>query len=152
LLLVVGHTLAIYVCLVVAVGRLGRSLMAGLTHFDYLVVALLGSAIETGLYCASDSLWAGVASAATLIAANRATCFAMNRWPRLRRLFAGAPVVLVHDGPVIREHLRRVRLSEEGLRAAVRRRGFDDLEKVHLAVLDLNGEVGVVPMIPDDGR
>src|SRR5437764_1481906 len=112
LLLVAGHSLVIYAFLVVALARAGRSLMAGLTHANYLTIALLGSAVETGLYCGSDSLWAGLVSAATLILADRATCWLMNRAPRLRRLLAGGPVVLVHDGQLIGARLRQVRLTE----------------------------------------
>src|SRR3954454_9158201 len=117
LLLVVGQTLVIYVFLVVILSRVGRSLMAALTHFDYLIVALLGSAVETGLYRGSDALWAGLASAATLILANWVMSYLMNRWPRLRRLLAGGPVVLVYDGQFHPDHLRRVRLSEHDVRA-----------------------------------
>ena len=152
LLLVVGQTLVIYVFLVVILSRVGRSLMAGLTHFDYLIVALLGSAVETGLYRGSNSMSAGIASAMTLIATNRIMSWLMNRWPLLRRVLAGGPVVLVHDGQVMWDHLRQVHLSEQDLLAAVRRRGYDQLGNIHLAVLEQNGEVGVVPMAENTPR
>ncbi len=152
LLMVVGQTLVIYVFLVVALSRVGRSLMAGLTAFNYLVVALLGSAVETGLYGGSAALTAGLASAATLLLADHATSHLMSRWPRLRRLLAGGPVVLVHDGRLIPDHLRQVRLSEADVRAAVRKRGYDNLDDVRLAVLEENGDVGVVPRSGTGGR
>ena|SRR5947209_5975102 len=143
--LVVGQTLAIYVFLVIVLSRVGRSLMSGLNPYQYLIVALLGSAVETGLYCGSGALSAGLVSAATLIAANHATCYLVNRWPRLRRLLAGAPVVLVHDGEFVWAHMQQVRLTEGDVRAAMRKRGYDRVEDVRLAVLELSGEVGVVP-------
>ncbi len=148
LLIVVGQTLVIYVFLVVILGRVGHALMAGLTYFNYLVVALLGSAVETGLYHGSDALLPGLTSAATLIAANRATCFLMNRWPRLRRLLVGAPVVLVHDGQFLLANLRRVWLTEQDVETAIRKRGYDSLAVVHLAVMEPNGEIGVVARQP----
>jgi uncharacterized membrane protein YcaP (DUF421 family) len=145
LLIVVGQSIAIYVFLVVLLARVGRSLMSGLTHANYLVVALLGSAVETGLYHGSDALSAGVVSATTLIAADRVTCWMMNRWPRLRRLLAGGPVVLVHDGRFLHAHLRALRLSEADVRTGMRKRGYDDPQQIHLAVMEPNGEIGVVP-------
>lgn len=140
LLLVAGQSLVIYVFLVVILARVGRSLMAGLTHANYLTIALLGSAVETGLYRGSDSVWAGIVSASTLIAADRAMCWLMNRIPRLRRLLAGGPVILVHDGQFIGNHLRQVRLTEQDVRAAIRKRGYEDLRHVRLAVMELNGQ------------
>jgi uncharacterized membrane protein YcaP (DUF421 family) len=145
LLIVIGQTLVIYALLVLVLSRVGRSLLAGLTHFDYLVVALLGSAVETGLYRGSSSLSAGLVSAATLIVADKLLSAALNRWPRLRRLLAGTTVVLIYDGQLLHDHLHRVRLSEADVRAAVRKRGYENLDAIHLAVMELNGEIGVVP-------
>jgi uncharacterized membrane protein YcaP (DUF421 family) len=145
LLLVIGQTLAIYLFLVIALSWVGRSLMAGLTNLDYLIVILLGSAVETGLYRGSNSLWAGLVSATTLIAADRCVSFLMNRWPRLRRWLVGGPVVVLHDGQIVWTHLRRLRLSEEDLCAAIRERGYDNLNDLHLALMETNGEIGVVP-------
>lgn len=145
ILVVVGQSLAIYAFLVVTLSRVGPALMAGVTPLNYLVVALLGSAVETGLYHGSNTLSAGLASAATVILADRATSALMCRCPRLRRLLAGGPVVLVHDGRVIPAHLRRARMTEEDVRAAVRLHGYDDLAAVRLAVLEPSGRVGVVP-------
>jgi uncharacterized membrane protein YcaP (DUF421 family) len=144
-LIVVGQSLAIYVFLVVTLSRIGPVLMAGLTPFTYLVVALLGSAVETGLYHGSGTLTAGLTSAATVILADRATSAAVCRWPRLRRLLIVEPVVLVQDGRLIAAHLRRARMTEADVRAAVRQRGYDDLAAVRLAVLESNGRVAVVP-------
>lgn len=146
LLIVVAQSFVIYVLLVIMLSRFGRSLMAGLTTYDYLIVVLLGSAVETGLYHGSTSLWAGLVSATTILLADHATSAAMNRCPRLRRLMAAGPVVLVHEGQILPSHLRRVRLSEQALYAAIRKRGYEHIDRVRLAVLERNGEVAVVPM------
>lgn len=151
ILVVIGQSLAIYIFLVVAVGRFGRMHMAGLTPTGLLIVALLGSAVETGLYAGSGSLWAGLASAATLMAADYGLARLIKRWPRLRRWLVGEPVVLVHKGRILADHLRQVRLSEDDLLVAIRRRGYDRIEDVLLAMLEVDGSVGVVPMKKEGG-
>jgi uncharacterized membrane protein YcaP (DUF421 family) len=52
---------------------------------------------------------------------------------------------LVHEGEFLDEHLRRVGLTEEDVLGAIRKHGYDDLAAIHLAVLETNGDVGVVP-------
>ncbi len=152
LLVVFGQTLAIYLFLIAALGFLGRSQMATLTPVAYLLIALLGSAVETGLYAGKASLASGLVSAATLVAADWSLTSLLNRWPRLRRWLAGRPVVLVHDGAILWPHLRQVRLTEENLRAAIRKHGYHDPEDIHLAVLEMDGSVGVVPKRPARGH
>jgi uncharacterized membrane protein YcaP (DUF421 family) len=145
LLLVAFQSLAIYLFLVVALARFGRMTMAGLTPGGYLIIALLGSAVETGLYRGSGSLWAGIVSALTVIAADHFLCVSLRRWPRLRRWLVGRPVVLVHNGRVLMSHLRTVRMTEDDLAAALRKRGYESPERIRLAVLEAGGSVGVVP-------
>ena len=144
LLIVVGQSLAVYLFLVVVMARTGRSLMGGLTHLQYLIVALLGSAVETALYHGSASLSAGLASAGTLLLADNATSWLLTRCPRLRWLLVGGPVVLVYEGEFLAERLREVGLTEEDVRGAIRKHGHDDLADVRVAVLETSGEIGVV--------
>ena len=145
LLIVVGHTVVIYTFLVVALSRLGRSQMAGLTPIGYMVIALLGSAVETGLYNGKGSLSAGLGSAVTILLMDYITSYVVRRWRRVCRLLVGSPIVLAHEGKAIPSHLQQVRMTEEDLRAAIRKRGYDTLDNVHLAVLEVDGAVGVIP-------
>lgn len=152
LLIVVGQSLVIYAFLVVTLGRVGPAVMAGLTPFQYLVVALLGSAVETGLYAGSASLPAGLVAAAALLASNRVLNLLLVRSSPVRRLLVGTPIVLVHDGQIIPSHLRRAGMTERDVRAAIRARGYDSLDDVRLAVLEVDGLVGVVPYSGDTPR
>ncbi|MGE5358649.1 MAG: DUF421 domain-containing protein [Bacteroidales bacterium] len=142
---VVTHTLVIYVFLVVALATLGRQQMGQLTLADYLIIALLGSAVKTGLYVGGGSFWAGVVSAFTLLASNRAFRFVSAHVPRVRRFIVGSPILVVHGGRVLDRNLRRAHMTEQDLMSAIRIRGYDSLEAVRFAVVEPNGSVGVVP-------
>ncbi|MGN6697954.1 MAG: DUF421 domain-containing protein [Thermomicrobiales bacterium] len=145
ILVVVWHTLVIYLVLIGGLSRMGRSLMAERTLPTYLTIALLGSAVETGLYAGSGSLAAGLASAATLLIANRVLTVLLTRSVALRHLLIGTPIVLVHDGQLVWPHLRQVGMTEQEIMAAIRERGYERLDDVHFAVMEVNGAVGVIP-------
>lgn len=143
---VVVQSLAIYLFLILALTFLGRRALAQLTLMEYVIIALLGSAVETGLYAGSSSVVAGITSATTLLVANRLMDAIMTRSTWLRRRLIGQPMILVHNGQIVRPNLRRAQLTESNLMAAVRLRGYDNLEAVRFAVLEPNGEIGVVPV------
>ncbi|HEU5328898.1 MAG TPA: YetF domain-containing protein [Thermomicrobiales bacterium] len=145
ILVVVWHTLVIYLVLIGGLSRMGRSLMAERTLPTYLTIALLGSAVETGLYAGSGSLAAGLASAATLLIANRVLTVLLTRSVTLRHFLIGTPIVLVHDGQLVWPHLRQVGMTEQEIMAAIRERGYERLDDVHFAVMEVNGAVGVIP-------
>lgn len=148
---VVLQTFVIYLFLMFALGRLGRPVLSELSPFTYVSVALLGSAVESGLYTGSSSLMAGIVSAATLLLANRLLAEGMERSSRFRRALVPVPVMVVRHGEPIKASMRRAGLSMDELKAAVRQRGYDDLREVRFALVEVNGDLGVVPYETDGG-
>jgi uncharacterized membrane protein YcaP (DUF421 family) len=120
--------------------------MGQLTVVDLLIILLLGSAVETAMIAGNTSLLAGLVSAGTLFASNRLLAWVFCRSRRLRRLVVGNPVLLVHDGHMVEEHLKRVGLLDSEVEAAIRERGYGGVDEVRFAVLELDGSINVVPM------
>lgn len=142
---IAAQTLVIYACLILGMRLIGRRQMAQLTLLDYLIIALLGSAVETGLYGGSASLESGLVSMTTLLLANRAFTMLVATVPALRRLLIGSPVVLVHDGQIVFAHLREQCLTRDDVMEGIRRSGYDRLDDVRFAVLEADGRIAVIP-------
>ena len=66
------------------------------------------------------------------------------RRPGARRFFTSDPVLLLADGRIRGEALRRNRLTESELRQAVRMQGTGDLSRVEAVVLETNGKLSVI--------
>jgi uncharacterized membrane protein YcaP (DUF421 family) len=144
LLIVAGSTAGIYLFLITILRIAGRRQLAQLSALDLVVVLLLGSAVETAMIHGDLSLAAGFVAAATLLVLNRLLTLVFLRIPRLSQLVNGGPILLVHDGEVIEEHLQRVGLTRPDLDAALRARGFADPDGVRDAVLETDGSITVV--------
>ncbi|GAC1364593.1 MAG: hypothetical protein NVSMB32_07250 [Actinomycetota bacterium] len=146
LLIVSGTTAVIYLFLVVMLRIFGRRQLGQLTVIDVMVVLLLGSAVETAMIHGDVSLQAGLVSAATLLVINKLVTVTLLRLPRFRHLVSGGPVLLVHDGHLIDEHLRRVGMTATDLEEALRARGYDSPGEVRAAVLETDGTVSVIAL------
>ncbi len=141
-----GQTLALYAFLIAALRLLGRRQTGQLTVVDLTIIILLGSAVETAMIAGNTSLVAGLVSAATLLVANRVLALVLCRSKQLRHLVAGDPVLLVHNGQCVEEHLKRMGLLESEVLTAIRERGCGGLEEVRFAVLEVDGSINVVSM------
>jgi uncharacterized membrane protein YcaP (DUF421 family) len=60
------------------------------------------------------------------------------------RLFEGSPTLIVHDGQLVLDHLRKEHLSEADILQAMREHGIDDLGQVKLAVLEADGSISII--------
>jgi uncharacterized membrane protein YcaP (DUF421 family) len=145
LLEVGGATALIYLFLIVAIRLVARRQLGQLTVVDLVVVLVLGSSVETAMIHGDTSLPAGLVSAGTLLALNRVLTWTFLRSPRLSHLVNGGPLLLVHDGQIIEDHVRRVGMTSDDVLAALRGRGFDGTTGVGSAVLETDGTVTVVP-------
>lgn len=62
----------------------------------------------------------------------------------LRRRAQDTPTLLIYNGKLVEQNLRREKLTEEELWAGLRRRGVLEIERVQQAVLEVDGEISVV--------
>lgn len=148
LLIVSVTTAVIYLFLVAMLRIFGRRQLGQLTVIDVMVVLMLGSAVETAMIHGDVSLPAGLTSAATLLVTNKLLSVVLLRLPRLRHLVGGGPLLLIHDGQAIEEHLRRAGMTPTDLAEALRARGYDGPERCRAAVLETDGTVSVIPQPP----
>ena len=63
---------------------------------------------------------------------------------RLRRLLEPQPTLLIHNGRVLHENLRRERVTLDELMAALRKHGTAEPAKARFAVLEDSGEISVI--------
>jgi uncharacterized membrane protein YcaP (DUF421 family) len=139
------QTLILYLFLILTLRVLGRRQMGQLTVLDLVILILLGSAVETAMIAGDTSLTAGLVSAATLLVANRALTRIVCRSRRLRRLIVGSPILLVHNGHFIEEHLKKAGLVDADVLEAIRERGYSGPEELMFAVMEIDGSINAVP-------
>ena len=69
-----------------------------------------------------------------------------ERVPVLAKWLDGLPFVIINDGQLDRECMRKARVEEaEILTAARRQHGLERLDQIKYAVVEQNGDVTIVP-------
>ena len=88
---------------------------------------------------------AGIILAVTLVTLNWIAGWATFRSKRMEVIIEGRPIVLVHDGHVEMEGLRKAQMTMHELNASLRAEGHSTTDDVLVAMLENNGRVTVVP-------
>ncbi len=143
-LVAIVQSFFLYILLILALRLFGRNTMAQLSLIGFLIIALMGSAVESALYAGSSMLPPGVASVMTILLTDTGISRLMRKSQHARRFLINSPMVLVHDGQVVREELRRSRLTMDELMSAVRMHGLATLNDVQYAVLEVDGAIAVI--------
>ncbi|HTS21043.1 MAG TPA: YetF domain-containing protein [Casimicrobiaceae bacterium] len=139
----------VYVFLLVLLRLTGKRQVGQLAPFDLVLLLVLSNAVQNSMNAGDNSLVGGLISAATLVGVNAAFAYATFRSKRLESIIEGRPQVLIHNGRLYDETLARANLTHHELQAALRQAGCTAVEQVHMAVLENNGSISVVPLERD---
>lgn len=150
LLMVVLHTFTLYFFIILVLSFIGHRQTSQLGIIELVIIMMLGSSVETAMVAGNTSLLAGFASAGTLLVSNRLFSLLINRWIGLRRVVIGQPILLVARGRFLIPRIRQAGLSEDDVLEGIRERGYESVEQVRLAVLEIDGTISVVPLESSD--
>ena len=143
-------TLAIltYLVILLLLRLSGNRTLAKTAAFDQVVSVALGSTLATVILSKDTRLTDGATAFLMLIALQFVVAKLILRSLWFQRLVISTPQVLVQDGRIREADLRRVRLVESDVHAALRKAGVGRVEDAALVVLESDGTFSVVQTEP----
>lgn len=133
-------------CWIILLVRIvGLRSFSKMTNFDFVMTVAMGSLLAGA---SQAETWPGLVQILTAMASLFATQFVVAKLrlksPGFDALVQNTPELLVKDGVILQDALRRTRVSEEDLIAKLREANALELSSVRAAVLETTGEVSVL--------
>ncbi len=138
------------VVLLVGFRLLGKREMAQLTVYDMAMLMALANAVQNAMTAGRGELVNGLVTSSGVLLTAWAITKVIAHQPAVERAVIGSPTMVIHAGTVLKARLRRERVSQEELAAAIRAHGLEDASQVRLAVLEVDGSISVVPFSSPD--
>jgi uncharacterized membrane protein YcaP (DUF421 family) len=123
----------------------GRRELAQMAPIDFILLIVLGDAIQQGLTQDDYSVTGALIVIVTIAIIQVTLGYVTFKSSRLRNVMEGEPIVLVEDGRVIERNLRRSRIATEELAEEARLSQVSSLSDVAWAVLETSGKISIIP-------
>ncbi|PRY20210.1 DUF421 domain-containing protein [Pseudosporangium ferrugineum] len=133
-----------YALLVAVLRSSGERTLAKMNAFDFVVTVALGSTLATILLSRDVTLSEGLAALVLLVVLQFVATWLSVRSGKIRHLLKSAPTLLVRDGRMDEEMMRRQRVTANEVLQAVRSQGIGDLGLVAAVVLETDGTFSVI--------
>ena len=133
-----------YVGLIVLLRLSGKRTLAKMSAFDLVVTVALGSILATILLSKDVALVEGLLAFAVLIVLQFIIAWLSVRSQTISGLVKAEPSLLLYRGAFLGDALRRERVTEAEVRAAVRGQGLSALDDAAAVVLETDGSFSVV--------
>jgi len=139
-----------YVALVILLRSFGNRTLSKMNAFDFIVTVALGSTLATILMSEQVALVEGVAGMALLISLQFAVTWLSVRSPRVAALVKSEPTLLAFQGRMLPQQMRRARVTNAEVLAAMREQGAASLSSVLAVVLETDGSFSIVATTTGD--
>jgi uncharacterized membrane protein YcaP (DUF421 family) len=119
----------------------GRRELTSLEPFDLVLLIVVGDLVQQGITQSDYSLTGLVIAVTVMALLTMAVSWVSYRFPRLRPVLDGEPIVIVRDGKPIEPNLRRERVTLGEVEAEARAQQIGSLSGVRWAILETNGKI-----------
>lgn len=144
-LAIAGKTAVIYLFLVGGLRLLGKREMGQMSIYDLVLIIVIANAVQNAMVGDDTTLGGGIVAALTLLILNRLFTWMVVQNPKLREAMYGQPVLIVRDGKLLTDTMRKEGVTRNHIMAAMREHGLGDLDQVQMAVLEVDGTISIVP-------
>lgn len=138
----------VYMFLVIGLRLSGKRELAQLNPFDLIVLLTLSNTVQNAIIGDDNSVTGGIIGAASLLATNYLVVRFLYGHRKLEQIVEGRADVLVENGRVYRERLKKELITLEELEAAARKQGFESLADVRECILEPGGTLSFIAKKP----
>lgn len=129
---------------------LGKRELGQMTPFEMVTLVVMGDLIQQGITHNDFSVTGAVLAIGTFAFWGVAIGWLVYLFPRLKAAFEGEPRVIIRRGELLRDNLRRDRMTVAEVESEMRLAGIARVADVDWAILEPSGKVSFIRR--DDGE
>jgi uncharacterized membrane protein YcaP (DUF421 family) len=138
----------VYTFLVVGLRLSGKRDLVQLNPFDLVVLLTLSNTVQNAIIGDDNSVSGGIIGATSLLIMNYLVVRFLYGHRKLEEAVEGRADVLIENGKVRADRLKKELITLPQLEAAARRQGFESIENVDKCILEPSGTLSFVGKKP----
>jgi uncharacterized membrane protein YcaP (DUF421 family) len=138
----------VYMFLVVSLRLSGKRELVQLNPFDLVVLLTLSNTVQNAIIGDDNSVSGGLIGATSLLLINYLVVRFLYGHTKLEQIVEGQSDVLIENGKVRADRLKKELITTPQLEAAARKQGFDSLADVDKCILEPSGTLSFVAKKP----
>lgn len=138
------RTVIMYIAILIGVRLMGKRQISQLQTSELVVTLLISELAVMPIQQHDDPLWNGLIPMLVLVVCEIVVSLFMLKSGKFRQAVCGSPMVVIENGRVLQDQMRRLRMSTEDLFEELRLAGAFALEDVAYAIVETNGKLSVL--------
>ncbi|MFD2245188.1 DUF421 domain-containing protein [Pontibacter ruber] len=138
--------LIVYVFLMLIFRISGKRTLYEATVFDFVLLLIIAETTQQALLGEDFSVTNGLVLIVTLLGTDIGLSLLKQRFKRLGHIIEGLPLVLMDNGELLHERMRKARVDEDDILESARElQGLQRLDQIKYAILEKDGKITIIP-------
>ena len=139
------RTAFLYLVLILSVRMMGKRQIGQMEASEFVVTMLVANLASIPMQDAAIPLYSGLLPILVVLGMELSLSGLILRSVWVRKFFCGKPVILIDNGKILLENLRRTRVTLDELMGHLRSKDVLDVQTVQFAILETDGSLSVFP-------
>lgn len=138
------RTVLTYVFLLLIMRLMGKRQLGELEMTDLVITLLLSEIATVALTDPDKPIIHAFIPVTTLAILEVIASFLSLKFPKLKALLSPKPAILVHNGQIDRQQLKKARVTIDELMCELRQKDVSDIDQVQYAIIESSGKISVL--------
>ncbi len=125
---------------------IGHKQVAQLEFFDYITGITIGSIAAELATTLDDPLWKPTIAMIVFGFVTVALSIVTRKFPRSRKFVNGTPTIVMNDGKLYRDNMKKAKLELSEFLLLCRQAGYFNLNDIQTAIFEYNGMLSILPV------
>lgn len=135
-----------YVLLMLIFRVSGKRTLYDATVFDFVLLLIIAETAEQALVGEDQSMTNSFVLIITLLLADITLSLLKQKFNYFGKVLDGVPIILLDDGKVLHDRLKKVRVDEADILESARDlQGLQRLDQIKYAILEKDGKITIIP-------
>ncbi len=139
------RTVVLYLVLIFSIRMMGKRQIGQMEASEFVVTMLVANLASIPMQDSAIPLYSGLVPILVVLGMELVLSGLILRSVWIRRLLCGKPVILIDNGRVLQNNLRRTRVTLDELTGHLREKDVLDITTVQYAILETDGNLSVFP-------
>ena len=139
------RTVVLYLVLIAVIRMMGKRQIGQMEPSEFVVTMLVANLASIPMQDEGVPLHSGLVPILTVLGLELLLSAFSLASVKFRRLLCGKPVILIENGQVLQQNLRKTRITMDELSGHLREKDVLEIQKVQYAILETNGNLSVFP-------
>lgn len=142
------RTLILYILVIGAIRIMGKRQLSDMQTSELVITMIIADIASIPMQNTSQPLLSGIIPVLILVCAEIFISVMMLKSPKLRKVVCGKPEVIIANGQLRQDMLRKLRLSTEDLSVLLRQQGVFSIDEIEYCIIETNGQISILQKTP----